>query len=758
MSNGNAVDPEIEVGSFRTLGFGCLRRVEQKILRYEAGEVAHIENVLKGEERTRDHRRLKRTEEMLRIEEEKTEEIEKDLQSTDRFELQKETEETLSEEISLDSSLTINAYGPTVDTEASVQFAFRNASERSERTAVNYARETIERTVNKIQERVREERVRTTIEEFEEKNIHYIKNAGDSAQHIVGIYRWVDKVYEAQVFDYGWRLLMEFLVPEPAALLRYMLEEHPTEEIEEPLEPVAVDDPSTPEETVPLRPDHLLPSLSVPTENYYQRYVSEYKVLDVKPPPEKLISQAYTFKVPQTQEDGSPTRKRDIQTKKVSVPEGYRATSARILVRLPTRRLRFYPGSGGSYEPDGNYYHDQTWENLTVSIGYASVHFWPSVYTHFTEIDLGPGDMNFVGELAMMIETAWDTSWAVSVEIIFELMDDGLSKWQKQTWDAIMQAYLQQKAEYDEQLRARAVQQGIEISGRNSAFNREVEKTELKRGCLNLLTHDKDPSIGEFGSIKRDDDLQISLDVTALPEIDIEKARAQAPVIQFLEHAFEWQHMMYVFYPYYWTTPKLWPQLQQLQDVDPLHARFLQAGAARVVVPVRPEYENWLNYYVQHGDVYCGADPPGVGIPGFLDIIDELRELQDYDGRDFNATLTVTQGETLVEASPPNPPSWKGFRMPDPPDDPQNEHDENRRIYIDMKPYRIAEVVSETEIRLAEPYQLPKGYQGPATRTDVPFAMGARYLGAPWEVRLPTTLVVLEKRTDTVDDLTFGDS
>ena len=40
---------------------------------------------------------------------------------------------------------------------------------------------------------------------------------------ISGIYRWVDKIYEAQVYNYGLReALIEVVVPEPAALLRYL--------------------------------------------------------------------------------------------------------------------------------------------------------------------------------------------------------------------------------------------------------------------------------------------------------------------------------------------------------------------------------------------------------------------------------------------------------------------------------------------------------------------------------------------------------
>ena len=35
--------------------------------------------------------------------------------------------------------------------------------------------------------------------------------------HIAGIYHWVNKIYNAQILNYGKRTMAEFIVPEPAA-------------------------------------------------------------------------------------------------------------------------------------------------------------------------------------------------------------------------------------------------------------------------------------------------------------------------------------------------------------------------------------------------------------------------------------------------------------------------------------------------------------------------------------------------------------
>ena len=49
------------------IGKADLKVVKQKLIRYQTGEIAHIENVLKGESKERKHRQLDRTENILQL-------------------------------------------------------------------------------------------------------------------------------------------------------------------------------------------------------------------------------------------------------------------------------------------------------------------------------------------------------------------------------------------------------------------------------------------------------------------------------------------------------------------------------------------------------------------------------------------------------------------------------------------------------------------------------------------------------------------
>ena len=214
-------------GKVNNLGIQDLMMVRQKILKYETGEIAHIENVLKGESKSKEHRKLHRVEETVFEETERTEESENELETTDRFELQSETSKTISQDSSLEAGVKVTAsYGP-VNIEAHGNYARSNATEESRNSATTYSKDIVSRSMQKIKERVLKRRSRTDITEVEIINKHKIDNAPNSEngitgdKNVAGIYRWVNKLYEAQVVNYGGRTMLEFMVPEPAAFYRF---------------------------------------------------------------------------------------------------------------------------------------------------------------------------------------------------------------------------------------------------------------------------------------------------------------------------------------------------------------------------------------------------------------------------------------------------------------------------------------------------------------------------------------------------------
>jgi hypothetical protein len=119
---------------------------------------------------------------------------------------------------------------------------------------------------------------------------------------------------------------------------------------------------------------------------------------------------------------------------------------------------------------------------------------------------------------------------------------------------------------------------------------------------------------------------------------------------------------MFFFYPYFWGRKPNWRQRALLEDVDPMFAEFLKAGAARIVVSVRPGFEQAVAHFLDTGEIWNGADLPPITSPLYVSIIEEIRERDEAPGAE------VAQGDpwdvrvptTLVRLrDKPSLPEWQ---------------------------------------------------------------------------------------------------
>ncbi len=207
LANDTAYIP-IQVADFRV--------VRQKVICYKAGEVAHIENIMAGEMKERATRRLQHTEDSYSSSTERETMQEKDSQTTERFELQREMREVINSDISTNGNVSVMSGDLTTKVTVSGGFATNYSELHSNSTASSYAKNTVDRALSRFQERVKEERTHKVITEYEELQKHILDNRGND-KHVSGLYRWVDKVFENQLYNYGKRAILEFTIPEPAA-------------------------------------------------------------------------------------------------------------------------------------------------------------------------------------------------------------------------------------------------------------------------------------------------------------------------------------------------------------------------------------------------------------------------------------------------------------------------------------------------------------------------------------------------------------
>jgi hypothetical protein len=678
----------------RVLGIADLMIVEQELLRYDLGEIAHIENVLKSEVRDRHFTTKTTTEQSTLTETETIEEKTKDLSSTDRFELQTESEKVINENTSTEAGITINAsYGPSVSATANFNYTHSNASQESSRASTNFARETTSRATSKIQKRTLERQFFRTINIVEEFNKHSFDNK-EGAENIIGAYRFVDKIYLAQIINYGKRLMLEFVVPEPAAFLRYA-------KTKQPIDAVTQIKPEPPGYCVnnifvPLQPKDL-------DESNYLFWVGKYNAEDVDSPPASMLI------VAGSKINESPGQKSSVtddvygtyELQDLNIPDGYRPVLADI-----TFNGWNIAKDSGSYP---HHFSIQVQKQIFYENGILSVSLTSEV----------------TNRIPVSIVTKNYENISVVANIGCVVTDEKIQAWQIKTFNSIMNAYNDLQSRYDNAIQTAKVQGSDNlISGTNPETNRETEKIELKKGCIALLTQQ---NYDLFDSMKR------NAAPYGYPEIAFADAEAEGRFIQFFENAFEWTNMLYIFYPYFWGNKDEWVTTSQIVDDDPLYTRFLQAGSARVQVPVRPGFEKSIMHFLNGDGIWYGEgtlvnSEDSQLDPLYLSILDELKEQLGNQNIEGTGQLNVTKDSPQI--------TGVGTEF--------ISDDENKRILIRGKTYVIKNVIGPTEIQLIKPYQ-------DATEMGVGYSLGPKLVGEPWEVKLPTDLVMIDEHKTLAD-------
>jgi hypothetical protein len=556
-------------GSLKPAGIGDLLVVRQFLKRYEPREIAHVENILQGESKSREHRRARTTEETFIIEEETKKEEERDLQSTERSELQTEVSRTTKSDASLKQGLTISAsYGPSVDLTSTTELAASSAKEEATKTATSYSKDVTARAASKVSERRRTERILRTVEVFEELNKHGIDNT-DGSGHVIGQYQWVDKIYEAQVFNYGKRLLFDLMIPEPAAFVLH----------------AAATPPSSEEPLVKPAPFTLTPAEI--DEWGYTWYVQQYEAVGVAPPPQPYITIAKALAG--EGQDGQGT-----QAAELPVKDGYQAISGFVIVSYTVESgyMVFVTVGKGIHQFDGN---TALWRAIPMA--------------------------NEVENIPFTVLISGVHHYTVAVEVHCQRTQRALDAWKLETHAAILQAYQQKLRDYEDAVAQRQIQAGIQIEGRNPGENERLIRTEIKKSALALLTAQQ---FDHFGAIVPS--------AEGYPQLDLTEAGPEGRYIRFFENAFEWEQLTFFFYPYFWGRKGGWIDRALLGDVDPLFADFIRAGSARVVLPVRPGFERAVGYFLASGKPWNGGDLPWIGSGLYVSIIDEIRERDDAPG------------------------------------------------------------------------------------------------------------------------------
>ena len=562
----------------KRLGIADYLKVEQSVHAYVPGEVSNIENVMASELRHKSVNEVTRTEDTTTTT--KSQEVEKvsDTTKVDRTDVQTEVAKELDRQQSFEAHTRVTGKAWNWSLEVGGSYANNTAQHDSTRQAVAKSQEITERAMERVVTKISEERIQKLVHEVTLQNVHEFDNRGNgkvTPQHITGVYRWVDKKMKNQIYNYGKRTMFEFMIPEPARLHRLALKS--TKNVL-----TAPQDPRT------AAPPWLMKDANV-DESILQHWADIYGEKLTETPPKSInhhIDYEW-FKLDGNQEQ---------RFKILNFPENYAAKSVTVYYGYEFGWMKVSDFKGGD-------------RNLPY-VG------WNSIDGNFT-VD----DINIENNFAFKYQGFGVDSFNVTFDFICKLSDTYIASWKQTNFDAIIAGYTQAKADFEKaQADLDAATKADEAANKEkiSSYYRDMEAEVLKHNCIAYLLQD-------YMAIGKDltNDAQTMADFAVNLGDDLD---AYTSLAKFMEQAMEWSVMDYTFYPYYWGNGENWQEMYLSEDLDPLFRSFLQAGMARVIVTVKPGFEDAVQFFMSTGRIWNGGEVPVIGDPMYLSIVDEMRE------------------------------------------------------------------------------------------------------------------------------------
>ncbi|PKQ60292.1 hypothetical protein BZG02_20040 [Labilibaculum filiforme] len=550
---------------------GKLKLVKQKLLRYEAGEIANIISVMPGEKKENTKRKLHQESDKVNCVEfnensklQNTEERNADL-----------TNEILSTLAHSKDSFTYTDYStnygaPTSMTLNGSYSVEKECMEPEQVRASKFAKKIINETSAKIRKQVTKQRVHLINHEQEETTISILDNTGNKSA-VFGTYYWLNKVYEARLINRGNRLMLSFLIAKPAA--QYIKAEFnfKNETLIEPKPPTAL--------------FQIYSFNDISTQNYTQ-LCTYYAVDDFDLPPNetKIISGIL---------EGN-------ESKFIDIPEGYEANIA-FVTYISNQSDDQWKVNGLVGRQDFNFTGTTgTLQNLTLSQENNTI------------------PISATCDFPYLSPPISVQSFRINIEVECKCSDKKLKKWKKKLYHLIMEKYKEQRTIYYTELNSNLHNNKFT----NPLYERKTIKKEFKKSCVKQLIY----NMIKLNGFSRSDQH------SGPSSYEVNKPK----YLNFLDTAIEWNEMTYCLLEDFGSEL----DFSNMESIDAgdenIFDAFLQAEGARIIVPVKPEFNNTTIYFIATGAVWLGNDSLAPILNEQAPIVSELKRLNHEHGTNDN--------------------------------------------------------------------------------------------------------------------------
>jgi hypothetical protein len=423
-----------------------------------------------------------------------------------------------------------------VNVTASAGFNLSEASTKSEQSSRNQSSELTRKASSRTKQEHKVSFTTTRSSGTEQGTTRSIKNPHADRVTRVDYYQLLRK-WNVELYRYGVRLTYDLAIPEPGADVMARITE--LENLSRVLE-VPFGDPTASVDWArfELEPSDL-------TRVDFATQAAEYGA-SVPAPPDATRSQVATWHKTWTTKDDSWNAESFSLT--LRVEDGYEVQSGAIQMARVN-----WPGQSA------------VWEAAWVSDPDGA---------HGTVAVVGRSRLNATLEVVAQIST--------------QLTQSAFAAWQLSSWAVIRDAAQSRYYEQRQNVKDRISQLQQELASEDPLSLRKIEREEVMKGVLRWL----------FGPGFRFRPPNAPTDLYDPTSKAVASMQAwatmlmQGELIKFIHQAIEWENMVYVLYPYFWSAPGTWTARQNVRHPDPLHRAFLKSGSARVVLTIRPGFES----------------------------------------------------------------------------------------------------------------------------------------------------------------------
>jgi hypothetical protein len=210
------------------------------------------------------------------------------------------------------------------------------------------------------------------------------------------------------------------------------------------------------------------------------------------------------------------------------------------------------------------------------------------------------------GHLSLDFEYQYIYMYAINITISCRPKVQMLLDWRLQVWNQIRQAAEEQYDKSIQNLKDQQAKLLQEIADFDALTLRRMEQEEIMKGVLRWLLGPQFYLVpfnisNLFGPDTNDPDVTEVLDPNRLTDAEWLDVMEHGEFIKYIHNAIEWENVLYFTYPYFWDDNTLWDFKKFLFHPDATHRTFLRSGASRVVLTIRPGFENSFSSLVESG-------------------------------------------------------------------------------------------------------------------------------------------------------------